>query len=92
MLVVKSKGVVIWSPRVYSSSSAGSVDQGEERAPRPSIKVVAVDPLGSVFHHWFHNGELVPSSPYEVEGLGDEFIIDSGKGMPEGFCQGAFMD
>lgn len=24
--------------------------------------------------------------------VGDEFVIDSGTGMPDGFCQGAFMD
>ncbi len=41
----------------------------------PKIRVIAVDPLGSVFHDYFHTGKLVPSRPYQVEGLGDEFII-----------------
>ena len=41
----------------------------------PRIKIIGIDPLGSVFHDWFHRGELVPPQPYEVEGLGDEFLI-----------------
>jgi cystathionine beta-synthase len=41
----------------------------------PGIKVIAVDPLGSVFHDYYHTGKLVPSRPYQIEGLGDEFII-----------------
>jgi len=41
----------------------------------PGIKIIGVDPLGSVFHDYFHSGKLVPSRPYKVEGLGDEFII-----------------
>jgi cystathionine beta-synthase len=41
----------------------------------PKIRVIAIDPLGSVFHDYFHTGKLVPSRPYQIEGLGDEFII-----------------
>ena len=35
------------------------------------------------------DGMASTCSAFEV---GDEFIIDSGRGMPDGFCQGAFMD
>ncbi len=41
----------------------------------PSIKVIAVDPAGSVFYDHFHSGKLVEPAPYLVEGLGDEEII-----------------
>ena len=41
----------------------------------PNIKVVAVDPVGSVFYDWFHSKEHVSSGPYLIEGLGDEFLI-----------------
>jgi cystathionine beta-synthase len=41
----------------------------------PTIKVVAVDPQGSVFYDWFHSRELVRPGPYLIEGLGDEEII-----------------
>ncbi len=45
----------------------------------PSIKVVAIDPEGSVFFDWFHEGRLSEPGSYLIEGLGDEEII----GCPE---------
>ncbi len=44
-----------------------------------SIKVIAVDPEGSVFHDYFHHGRRSTPGRYLVEGLGDEEII----GCPE---------
>lgn len=41
----------------------------------PNIKVVAVDPKGSVFYDYFHTNTLNKPSPYLLEGLGDEFLI-----------------
>jgi len=41
----------------------------------PSIKVVAVDPEGSVFYDHFHSGHHGAPAPYLIEGLGDEEII-----------------
>jgi cystathionine beta-synthase len=41
----------------------------------PSIKVVGVDPKGSIFYDYFHRQKLVKPSPYFIEGLGDEFLI-----------------
>jgi cystathionine beta-synthase len=45
----------------------------------PSIKVVAVDPVGSVFHDFFTTGKPGEPRPGLMEGLGDEEII----GCPE---------
>jgi cystathionine beta-synthase len=45
----------------------------------PSIKVVAVDPEGSVFYDHFHSGTRIEPGGYLLEGLGDEEII----GCPE---------
>lgn len=45
----------------------------------PSIKVVGIDPEGSVFFDWFHDRQLVQPGSYLLEGLGDEEII----GCPE---------
>jgi cystathionine beta-synthase len=42
----------------------------------PNIKVIAVDPEGSIFYDYFHTGKIVESSRYLIEGLGDEFLID----------------
>lgn len=41
----------------------------------PKIRVIAVDPVGSVYAHYFRTGERCEPGPYAVEGLGDEFII-----------------
>ena len=41
----------------------------------PAVKIVAVDVEGSVFTNFFKTGEVGPSGPYLMEGLGDEFII-----------------
>ncbi len=41
----------------------------------PAIRVLAVDPEGSVFGHYFRTGERCEPGPYLMEGLGDEFLI-----------------
>jgi cystathionine beta-synthase len=41
----------------------------------PGIQVIAIDPVGSVFHDHFHGRKDLVSSPYLLEGLGDEFPI-----------------
>ncbi len=42
----------------------------------PHIKVIGIDPAGSVFYDYFHTGKIEESGPYLIEGLGDEFLID----------------
>jgi cystathionine beta-synthase len=41
----------------------------------PQIKIIGVDPVGSIFYNYFHSKIISPSSPYLLEGLGDEFLI-----------------
>ena len=41
----------------------------------PSIRVIAVDPAGSVFAHFFRTGDRREPGQYLLEGLGDEFLI-----------------
>jgi cystathionine beta-synthase len=41
----------------------------------PKVQVVAVDPAGSVFAHYFKTGKLADSTRYLIEGLGDETIV-----------------
>ena len=41
----------------------------------PRIKVIGVDPVGSVFFDHFHSKKSAKPSPYLLEGLGDEFLI-----------------
>jgi cystathionine beta-synthase len=45
----------------------------------PSIKAIAVDPVGSVFAEYFRTGAPGTASPGLIEGLGDEEVI----GCPE---------
>lgn len=41
----------------------------------PKIRIAAVDVEGSVFTEYFRSGKKTKSSPYLLEGLGDEFIV-----------------
>jgi len=41
----------------------------------PGVRIVAVDVEGSVFTRYFRTGAAGESTPYLLEGLGDEFII-----------------
>ncbi len=41
----------------------------------PNIKIIGIDPVGSVFFDYFKTGKLVESKRYLVEGIGDEFLI-----------------
>lgn len=40
----------------------------------PNIKVVGVDPVGSLYYDYFHTGQLTPAFPYVVEGIGEDFM------------------
>lgn len=42
---------------------------------RPQIKLIGVDPEGSVFYNYFHKKQLTTPRPYLLEGLGDEFLL-----------------
>jgi len=41
----------------------------------PAVKIIAIDPEGSVFFDHFHNGVLTEPGNYLLEGLGDEELI-----------------
>ncbi len=41
----------------------------------PHIKIIAVDPEGSIFYDYFYTKKLTKPAPYLIEGLGDEFLI-----------------
>ena len=42
----------------------------------PGIKVIGIDPIGSVFFNYFKTKKRTASAPYLIEGLGDEFVIN----------------
>jgi len=42
----------------------------------PNIKIIGIDPVGSIFYDYFHYKKKTKPSPYLIEGLGDEFLIN----------------
>jgi cystathionine beta-synthase len=40
----------------------------------PNIKVVGVDPVGSLYYDYFHTGQLTQPHTYVVEGIGEDFL------------------
>lgn len=40
-----------------------------------SIKIIGLDPYGSIFYNWFKEKKLIKPYPYKIEGIGDEFLI-----------------
>ncbi|HIA04420.1 MAG TPA: pyridoxal-phosphate dependent enzyme [Myxococcales bacterium] len=44
------------------------------KSKNPEIKVVGVDPMGSIYYDYFHTGKLTPAFSYKVEGFGEDFL------------------
>jgi cystathionine beta-synthase len=40
----------------------------------PNIKVVAIDPVGSLYYDYFHTGQLTQPHSYLLEGIGEDFL------------------
>lgn len=40
----------------------------------PKIKIVGVDPVGSLYYDYFHTGQLTEPHTYVVEGIGEDFL------------------
>lgn len=43
----------------------------------PDVKIIGVDPLGSVHYHLFHTGELPTAYVYNVEGIGEDIMCEA---------------
>ena len=41
----------------------------------PDIKVIAIDPIGSVFYHYFKHKRIVKPHVYKVEGIGEDYLV-----------------
>jgi cystathionine beta-synthase len=41
----------------------------------PEIRIIAVDPEGSVFYDYFKTGKLINPHVYKVEGIGEDYIV-----------------
>lgn len=40
----------------------------------PKIKVIGIDPIGSLYTEYFKTGKLGPAHQYRVEGIGEDFL------------------
>ena len=40
----------------------------------PSVRIIGVDPLGSVLKEYFYKKELIKAHTYKIEGIGEDFI------------------
>lgn len=40
----------------------------------PNIKVIGIDPVGSLYFDYFHTGQLTQPYTYVVEGIGEDFL------------------
>ncbi|KAA3617535.1 MAG: pyridoxal-phosphate dependent enzyme [Calditrichaeota bacterium] len=43
----------------------------------PEIKVIAVDPIGSVFYDYFKHGKPGEPNVYKLEGIGEDMMVDA---------------
>ena len=41
---------------------------------KPDIRIVGVDPVGSLYYDYFHTGQLTEPFSYVVEGIGEDFL------------------
>jgi len=41
---------------------------------KPDIRVIGVDPVGSIYYDYFRTGRIVKAHSYRVEGFGEDFI------------------
>ena len=43
----------------------------------PTIRIIGVDPVGSVYGPYFRTGQMVPPRPYLIDGIGEDFIPET---------------
>lgn len=41
---------------------------------RPDVRIIGVDPVGSVFYDYFHTGQMTEALPHRLEGIGQAFL------------------
>ena len=44
------------------------------KVKKPTIKIIGVDPVGSLYHEFFHTGRVGKARPYVVEGIGEDIL------------------
>lgn len=44
------------------------------KSQKPTVKIIGVDPVGSLYHEFFHTGRVGDAHPYVVEGIGEDLF------------------
>jgi len=44
---------------------------------KPGIRIVGVDPIGSIYHDWFRYKRVIESHVYMVEGIGEDMLCET---------------
>jgi len=44
---------------------------------KPGVKIIGVDPIGSVYHDWFKYTKIIESRVYMVEGIGEDMLCET---------------
>jgi cystathionine beta-synthase len=44
------------------------------KSQNPNVKIIGVDPVGSLYHEFFHTGKVGEPLPYVVEGIGEDLF------------------
>jgi cystathionine beta-synthase len=44
---------------------------------KPDIKIIAVDPIGSVYYDYFKHKKLIEPKVYKVEGIGEDMLVEN---------------
>ena len=79
----KTTGLEIWEQtdgritHFVSAAGTGGTLTGIARFLKernPDVKVIAGDPKGSIYEHYFKTREIGPHAPYKVEGIGNDRI------------------
>lgn len=80
----KSTGPEIWQQLegkidvLIAGAGTGGTISGAGRYLKEknrNIKLVAVDPIGSVFYDYFKHKKLIKPNVYQVEGIGEDYLV-----------------
>ncbi|MGA7828792.1 MAG: pyridoxal-phosphate dependent enzyme [Geobacteraceae bacterium] len=47
------------------------------REKNPAVKIIGVDPIGSVYHDWFKYRKMIEAKTYLVEGIGEDMLCET---------------
>ena len=79
----KTTGPEIWSQLdgnvdafVAAAGTGGTVSGVGKylKEQKSDVRIVAADPVGSVYYDYFNTGRLPPAHSYKVEGFGEDFL------------------